>query len=185
MSTTAANVRVAVTGAVYNAPLATPLPSTAIVALNAAFLAREIGYLTEDGITQAINEDSSDIKAWQNADIVRKIRTSQDLTYAFAMLETSPLTLETYYGNYTAATADSGVAQITGAALGHKAWVLHVIDGLARIRLVVPDGEITERGETVMVNGEALSYPITITAYPDASGVKAYVYLDTDVTVSA
>jgi hypothetical protein len=28
------------------------------------------------------------------------------------------------------------------------------------------------------VNGDAIMYPVTITAYPDASGVKAYLYYD-------
>lgn len=184
MSLTAANVRVAVTGAIYNAPVATPLPTVATSALNAAFLARELGYLTEDGITQSIANDKTSIKAWQNAAEVRVIQTSSSVTFAMSLQETSPLTLETYYGNYTT-LADGGSTQISGDALPHYAWVFHVIDGAVKIRIVVPDGQITERGDTQYVNADVLAYPIVITAYPDSSGVNAYKYLDNNILTSS
>lgn len=185
--TDATKVRVGVTGEVYNAVVGTTLPTDPNSALNAAFLARPLGYLTEDGVTQSINEDVTEIKAWQNGDTVRKIRTSQDLTYQFAMMETSKLTLETYYGNVSGFGTDPslGSAHITGAELPHYSWVFHIIDGNARVRLVIPDGQITERGDTTYVGGDALSYPVTVTAYPSLFGIKAIVYVDNDVTTSS
>ena len=45
--------------------------------------------------------------------------------------------------------------------------VIDVIDSDTHIRLYIPNGEVTERGEvTYANNGEALSYPVTITCYP-------------------
>jgi len=178
---TAANVRIAITGGVYNAAVGTTLPTLATTALDAAFTARELGYLSDAGIVQSIATSTTNITAWQNADVVRKVQTEQDVTYKFDLLETSALTLETYYGNYTGTTAQ-GVSQITGALMPHFSWIFHVIDGDARIRLVLPDAQVTDRGDTSMVNGAALVYPLTLTAYPDTSGVKAYAYLDSDVS---
>lgn len=185
MADVAANVRIGVTGGVFNGPTTTPLPATPTVALNAAFLARELGYLSEAGVTQSIASSVTTIKAWQNSDTVRKVQTEHDVTYALEFEETSPLTWETYYGNYTAIDSSSGVSTITGALMPLQAWVIDVIDGLAHIRLVLPSAQITDRGDTVMSNAGALVYPITLTAFPDNSGVKAYKYMDRDITVSA
>jgi hypothetical protein len=175
MALTAEDVRVAVTGGVYGAPDGTTLPTDADAALDAAF--DELGYVSEDGITQAINSDVTDIRAWQNGDIVRKVQTSHDLTYAMAFLETNEHTLATYYGDYTG-DSDAGTVEIRGTMGIRQSWVFNVVDGDARIRLVIPDGQVTERGEISYVNGDAIMYPVTITAYPDASGVKAYLYYD-------
>lgn len=168
--TTASNVLVGTTGGVHIAPEGTTLPTNTTTALNAAF--DEVGYISDDGVTQSISEDITDLKAWQNGDVVRKIQTSHDLTYQFTMIETSDVTLEAYYGNYAA-----GAVQITGTQLDHHAWVLEVEDGDDDIRIVIPDGQITERGDIVYQNGDAIGYPVTITAFPDDSGVKAYLYV--------
>ncbi len=170
MATTADNVLVGVTGGAYVAPEGTTLPTTPSASLNAAF--EEVGYISEDGVTQSIGADITDIKAWQNGDVVRKIQTSHDLTYQFTMIETSDVTLEAYYGNYAA-----GVVEIDGSQLPHKSWVLSVLDGTDVVRIVVPDGQITERGDIVYQNADAVGYPITISCFPDGSGNKAYMYV--------
>jgi hypothetical protein len=173
MATTASLVRVGVTGGAYTAPEGTTIPTTAEASLDGAFA--EVGYISEDGVTQSMAADITDIRAWQNGDVVRKIQTSHDLTYAFTMIETSEVTLEAYYGNYT-----TGTVEINADQLPHGPWVLSVIDGDAVIRIVIPDGQVTERGDISYVNGDAVGYPITITAFPDGSGNKAYMYLDAD-----
>lgn len=171
MVTEADNVRVGVTGAAAYAPVGTDLPVTTAEALDAAF--EDIGYIGEKGITQGIKADVTDIKAWQNGDVVRKVQTSHDLTYQLIMLETNDRSLEAYYGD---------VEEITGHQLPHKAWVFDVADDTHDLRLVVPDGQISDRGDVTYSNGEAIGYEITITAYPDASGVKAYLYQEAEVS---
>jgi hypothetical protein len=49
-------------------------------------------------------------------------------------------------------------------------------DGSDLIRIVVPDGQVVERGDVVYKNDTPIGYQVTVTAYPDASGVKAYIY---------
>lgn len=169
MTLTADFVEVATTGGVYVAPDGTALPANANAARNVAF--EEVGYISEDGVVQSIGSDRTDIKAWQNGDIVRKVQTSHDLTYQFTMLETNDVSLEVYYGNYTA-----GTVEINSDVLPHQRWVLEFFDGDDHIRVVIPDGEVTERGDVSYKNDEATAYPITITCYPDASGNKAYLY---------
>lgn len=168
---TASNVDVAVTGGVWYGPDGTGVPTNAVTDLDADY--DEVGYLSEDGIVQSIGSESTLIKAWQNSDTVRTISTSSTVTYAFTMIETSATTLEVYYGNYTA-----GTVQITGAQGIRGEWIIEYHDGVKDIRIVIPDGQVTERGDTQFKNGEAVGYPITVTAYPDGSSVNAYRYQD-------
>ena len=79
------------------------------------------------------------------------------------------------WGNYAA-----GVSTINGLTLAHRAWILDVADGIDnKIRYVVPDGQITSRGDISHVNGNAVSYPVTLECFADVTGQKAYVYYDT------
>jgi len=173
MANVAANVNVAVTGGVYFGPVGTALPATAIDALGVGFL--EVGYLTEDGITQAVGGATEDIKAWQNGDIVRTVQTEHTLTYALTLLETNENSLALYSGgNYAA-----GIVEIKAGVMPHQTYVIEVVDGDDHIRIVIPDGQISERGEVTYTNGAAIAYPITISCFPDDTGVKAYVHYAT------
>lgn len=169
MALTAANVRVAVTGSVNFAPAATALPTDNTTALAPGYI--DIGYVDEAGVTQSINRSVTNIRAWQNGDIVRKITTEHDVTYQFALMETSAEALKTYYNSFTA-----GKVEVKGGTGRRGVWVFEVLDGTDKIRVVVPDGEVTEQGDTSLVNGDAIKYPVTLTAYPNTSGVKAYIY---------
>src|SRR5688500_7070891 len=131
MPLTSDNVRVGVTGAIYLAPAGTALPESATEALDGAF--DELGYMDESGVVETQGETTNNIKAWQNSAVVRKILTEHDLTYAFTALETNPVVLEAYYGNYT-----SGVVEIKGEVAPNVVWVIDVIDGDEETRIVVP-----------------------------------------------
>jgi len=173
MALSADNVRVGVTGGIFVAPTGTALPVTADNILNIAF--DDLGYVGEDGITEAQEADVTDIVAWQNGDVVRKVQTSHDLMYSLTLIETKTEVLEQFYGPLNGA-----VVEVTGDQLGRQSWVIDVVDGDHEIRVVIPDGQVTERGEVTYATGEAIGYPITITAYPDNAGVKAYIYRDSD-----
>lgn len=178
MVAAAANVRVAVTGIVSTAPAGTTLPTTVSAALAAAFV--DVGYISEDGISFATATDQTEIKAWQNGDTVRNLQTSHNFEASFAILETNEKALEVYFGNFThGAGATDGVAQVRGGTTYRGPWVFDVVDGVERMRIVVPDGQVTGREDLTFANGDAIGYGITLTCYPDASSVKAYIYTQT------
>jgi hypothetical protein len=175
MASDASNVRVGVTGAVYTGDNGTTLPTDATTELDAALA--DVGYISEDGVVESHDTDSNDIRAWQNGDVVRKVQTSHDVTFGFTMLETTETTLAAFYGNYDGDGA-TGTVEITGDQLPRGVWVLSVLDGDHVLRIVIPDGQITDRGDITYANGEAVGREVTITAYP-VDGVKATIYLDT------
>lgn len=179
MALNSAAVAVGVTGSVYVAPVGTTVPTSTSAGLAAGFV--DVGYISEDGVTEGNANDTNDIVAWQNGDIVRRVQTSYDFTVAFTMIETNEASLALFYGNFTHGPGvTDGIVQVTGVQSGRIAVVINVIDGTRLIRTVLPSAQITERGDVSHVNGDAISYPVTITAYPDANGVKAYKYIASD-----
>lgn len=156
------------TGGVRVAVDGTALPTSAVAVLAAAW--HDLGYIGEDGVTQSIGADSNNIRAW-GGDTVRVVQTSHELTYQFDMLEVNDYTLEEYYGN-----AAAGVVEVDGTPPTSHPWIIDMLDGTNRIRIVIPDGQITERGDVVYNGADASVLPVTVSCFPDASGNKAYIY---------
>lgn len=162
MALNSANARVAVTGAVYVAPTGTAAPTTAVSALNAAF--KDLGYMSEDGITEARERSSETLRAWQNAATLRVIQTEAGITFNFTMVETKKETVELFYGS--SVTDATGLITIDPASTGgRKSFVLDVIDGADIERTYIAEGEVTEVGDKVYAGTEVIGYEVTITAY--------------------
>lgn len=171
------NVRVGSTGYILYAATGTTLPTTATGAPHALFLANDVGYLSDAGITMSVGRETTDIKAWQNGDTVRVVQTGHTVTFAFEMLETNSDSLELYFGNFSASSVE-----VDGSTMPQKALVFHIDDAGNDIRVVVPFGQVTETGDIVFANGEAVKWPVTITAYPDGNGNKAYLYFASEAS---
>lgn len=179
MALTSDNVRVAVTGAVSVAPTTATAPTTASAAL-VGFV--DLGYISEDGVTETRDRSTNKIKAWQGAATVREVVTDAGLTYDFTLIETSEASLELYYGS-AVDTADGSIDINPGSTGGRQSFVIDVVDGDQFIRTYIAEGEVSAVGEQVYANGEPIGYPVTITAY-DATGsgtvaTKFYSALDT------
>lgn len=164
-----------VTGGVWTGALGTALPTDTTTALDAAITA--VGYISEDGVTQATETDTEEIVAW-GGDTVRVIQTTHTVTFQFEFLETNEASLKAVYGDENV-TYDAGTGfevLVNSRPLPHKVYVLEIKDGDRDVRLVIPDGQVTERGEVVYVHSDAVKYDVTITAFPDNAGNKAYIY---------
>jgi len=176
------------TGGVLVAPLGTAMPTNTSTALAAAYKA--IGYVGEDGVTEGGERTTEKVKAW-GGDVVKVLQTDHSLTYAFTMIETLNVeALKAVYGSTnvtsTAATASTGTLQsinVTGQVLPHQVWCIEVRDGVAKVRIAIKDGQITEVGEITYNDGSVVGYPVTIEAFPDSAGVKAIKFTDDGITI--
>jgi hypothetical protein len=176
MSNDTANVLVGkpvVSGGVLTAPLATALPTDATTTLNVAFVG--VGYISEDGVTQTIGADTSDIKSWDGS-IVRKVQTSHDVTFKFTMIETNANSLKAYYGSANVTGQD---VTVVAGDMPYACWAFEMLDGTEKIRIVVPNGQIVDRDDVSYKSDTAIGFGVTLEAYPDADGVKAFIYKDT------
>lgn len=177
MSLNSANVRVGVTGELYKATTGTPRPANSTAALDAAYVGQ--GYVSDEGVTETLDESVERIPAWQGGVIVRSTTTEATATLQLTLIETKASTLETYHKGSTVVELGGGQYKIDVKPPTEKReqYVLDVIDGAKHIRFDVADGEVTERGEIVYANGEPVGYPITITCYP-VNGVLYTKYSD-------
>lgn len=153
------------TGCLYYAPADTALPADATTALPAAYTC--VGYLSEDGVTNATDTDTTDINEMGGIKVLSEI-SGYGETWQFNMIETNEASLKLRFGT----------ANVTGTA--DKLTVYHAIpsgESLVLVfeiamtgnrvkRIVVADGTITEFDDTTYSAGDAIGYGVTMSANP-------------------
>lgn len=179
MALVADEVRVAITGELYSAPRGTTAPTTASTALNAAFIGH--GYVSEDGVTENWDDSVDNIVAWQGATTVRAARTESTLTLACTLIQTRGSNLELFYpGSEVVANGAEWKIEVKSPTSDRRSFVLDVVDGEDLIRIYLGNAELTERGEIPYQSGEAVMYPVTLTAYPDDDGNLMVKFANSD-----
>lgn len=170
MALVASEVRVAITGEMFSAPSGTTQPTNAETALSASFLGH--GFISEDGVTESWDDSVDNIVAWQNAVVVRAARSSSVATFNFKLIQTRGSNLELYYvGSTVEANGGEWKIAVVPANSDPRVFAFNLVDGDKIARISIGNGEVTERGDIVYKNGEAIGYEVTVTAYPDDNGV--------------
>ena len=177
------------TGPILSAPRGTPLPDSIAAAIDAAF--EDSGYVSEDGLTLTPERSTEQVRDWSGS-VVRELLTEFSAKLAWSHLETNERSLKNYMGDdnvtVTAATATEGrriTALLRSSELPRKSWTFKMKDGDGRVLIVVPDGQVSETGEVSFVKSSAITWPVTLTTYPDADGVNVYIYLDDGTVLTA
>ena len=168
-----------VAGAVFRAPLGTALPTDASTALASTY--KELGYVSEDGVTNTNSPDSDTVKAWGGATVL-VVQNEMSDEWQLTLIEAlNPDVLKAVYGD-SKVTVDSQAGTITVQATAEqRVDAVYVIDmvlkGCAMKRVVIPNGSLSELGEIVYKDDEPIGYELTLNALPDASGVQHYEYI--------
>lgn len=171
------------TGGILSGPLASPTPTDTSGTLDASITG--VGYISDDGVSMTIGRETDKIKAW-GGDVVKITQNEHSVTLQYTMIESARAEVNReVYGEpnvtATAATTTSGnllAVKVTAEQLPHRVRVMEIMDGDARMRLVAPDSQVTEVGDITFQDGSIIAYPVTVECFPDASGVKLYIYSD-------
>lgn len=171
------------TGAILSAVTGTVLPTDATAGtLAPAF--KDSGYINEDGLKIGTNSSSTDVKDW-SGNVVRSIMSEYGHSLTWGHLELNEQSLKNFLGDanvtVTAATSTAGTkitARFNADEMPTKSWVFKIKDGKRRLLIVVPLGQLSERGEITFTKTAAISLPITLKTFPDASGNHIYMYTD-------
>lgn len=164
-------------GAIFRAPLGTELPTDAKLALDPAF--KELGYCSDDGITNSNSPETDNVKAW-GGDTVLDLQTSKEDSFQYKLIEiTNVDVLKAVYGDdNVTGTLDTGITVKANSNEAEPcAWVFDMILKNAIKRIVVPSASVTEVADIVYKDSEAIGYETTIKATPDSSGNTHYEYI--------
>jgi hypothetical protein len=177
-------IRAYTDGAVYTHDVGATItaPTDASTALDVDFI--EVGAISSDGLTEATDQERTNVFIWQNAALARTISGEYTKTFAFAAAETKLFNLGLQYPGSTVTSTTEGASVAEKPPTSDiRAWVLHGLDGANRAqRIYLPKAEITERGDVVWSAEGITVYEWTLTCYVDSNGVVAYrYYIDADM----
>ena len=165
-------------GAIYIAPVGTALPTDATSVLGNDFV--ELGYASEDGLTNNNTPESDTIKAW-GGDTVLTLMTSREDTFSVTLIEATNIeVLKLVYGddNVTGTLAAGITIKANSKDLDEHAFVIDMVlkDGAAK-RIVIPQAKVSEIGEISYTDSDAVGYETTLMCAADDAGNTHYEYI--------
>lgn len=171
-------------GYAYWAPSGTALPTDSSTPLAAAF--KLLGYLSEDGLTNTTDTDTTEIKD-ANGTTVMKVITSYAESYQFALLEVLRAEAAKMRYNTGAVTGTDKSMTIKHQMPSDEDFVLVfeiAMTGNVKDRLVIGNGTRAEFGDRQVHAGDVQVYDITVSANDMGNGVTAIEYIGSATAVS-
>lgn len=170
----------AVAGGIYVGTSSATLPTSASATLTGF---TSLGYISEDGVTNNNTPESDEVKAWGGSTVMT-VQTSKEDTFTFTLLEAlNEEVLKLIYGasNVTTASSKTTVKATTDEYASLPFVIDMKING-KKHRTVIPNARISELGEVVYNDTDAVGYEVTITAMPDPAvttqDVTHYTYIE-------
>ena len=157
------------TGMFFHAPANTALPAYPLEELDNAW--KEVGYVSQDGITWHHGRSAEALKDWSNS-IRRMLQSSDDKTVAATIISTTKEVLETIFGadhvTETAASQDHGKLEAVevkeGVMSGEEAFLFLMKDGDDTFMLGTTRGFITNLDDITFAPGASITCGATISA---------------------
>lgn len=157
------------TGMAYHAPAGTALPAYPGETLDNAW--KEIGAISEDGITYGMNHELTPLRNWAK-EIERLMPADGDSTIQAPFIDTSEETLKTLFGAenviITAATSEHGknisIAIDADTAPDAEAFLFLMKDGDDMIMIGSTRATVTAVDDITFSPSEAITWNATISA---------------------
>lgn len=181
MATNKARILVAQMARVWLAPVGTPAPADATVAMGAAW--KDVGLFSPDSLSWATDPSFEEVQSHQSNYPTRVIQTGDAATLSVDLQEWSLANFQAVYGGGTITTITGSPTQYRFAppAIGARtsvAAVVEIIDGAKHARLVVPACEQREGVETNFERGAEATLPLRLSVIGSDLGDPWYLLTD-------
>ncbi|MGW5198639.1 phage tail tube protein [Streptomyces spiralis] len=172
-------VRVGVKGAFYVAPVGTTAPTDPYAPWGTGWI--DLGYVSEDGLTESLNENRQEFKAWGHTKAVRTEVTDRQTTFKVTFMETSAWTMALYYGVDLADMTSSGTGAAQFLSFNEPessepmayAIGMDVIDNDKPARIVVARAEVTDKGDRAYKADTNQAFELTFSSLTAPNGGTA------------
>jgi hypothetical protein len=156
----ASHVVVAGTGAVYVAPELTPMPSDLVTPLPAAW--KDIGYISEDGVTFTFSREQEDVMAWQVSTPVRILVTNEPITveYELEQIDRDTVMLAFRGGAFAGSTAPFTYTPPAAGASDVRAMVVDAKDGNYTFRFCFSRLQISDDVAMQLLRSDIMRLPL-------------------------
>lgn len=172
-------VIIGVTGRAYIADLGATFPVNPFVPWGDDFT--DLGYITTDGLEEALGEDRTEIDAWgEDSPVITRVK-KRTQTFKMTFLETSAATMQLYYalqasemnssGAGTGAFVEFGSASTTKSHTTCLGIDLIMDDKIERVMIARSD--VTDRGSRKWSPDDGTNLELTFTALTNPSGGKS------------
>lgn len=174
MAGTPANARVWINADVYVAPLGTTAPTDVATAWAAAW--KVVGLLSEEGMTEAREDDSTDHYAWGSI-LIRTTRSKHKRSFVVAVLEDG-LTVQGIVNPGSTSVTSAGPTPPAGTVtrtirvpgVNIQAFGFQFADGTVTRRIAIPRGEVVEVGDVTYSDADLYMRELTINVLPASDG---------------
>lgn len=136
-----------------------------------------LGYISDDGVSEARDEDNEEFIPWQELTPIRSEITRSVATMEFTLWQSTLESNGFYYGfdieDLKKAADGSVVFDEKGKPeIKRHLLVLTVVDGEQARRVIFPNCQVTERQDVTHTSSEITALGVTVTAYPDENGLS-------------
>ncbi|MFE4991428.1 hypothetical protein ACFRH4_08760 [Streptomyces mirabilis] len=185
-------LRVATKGAFVVAPVGTTAPTDPYSPWGANWV--DLGYGTQDGLTETLNENRQTFEAWGETEPVLTIVTSRATQFKINLEQTNAWTLALYYGVDIADMTSSGTGATQFATFNdpqtpepkYYALGMDMIDQKDRpMRFIVARAEVVTKGDRAYKNDTVSAFDLTFSTLSAGSGGSAITRMFGQVALPA
>jgi hypothetical protein len=167
------------TGLLWMAVTGSTAPTDTGTSLAAAW--KNMGGISEDGVSIKQNVSNKKIKIYGSTATQRTLITDREYTVQVTFAETNARTQEVFFQqalNSLSPGVGTGSFSLTVGSNSRQLYaaVIDVVDGSNRLRYYMPSVEATDFGDLKIANSDEIAYQVTLTAYPNTSGVAIQIF---------
>lgn len=189
----ASNVIVGTAGKAYMADVGSTFPLGPELAWGVDFT--DLGYITTDGLEEALAEDRTSLDAWGEDAPVVSLTKKRTQTFKITFRETTAQLLSLYYqvaiANMTSTASATGKKQFVSFGSGSTQDKVEIALGLDVLmsgqvhRVMVARAEVSDRGAIKHSPDDSSNYELTFTALTAPGGGQSVQHFITDVALPA